>query len=164
MRQFIAECWDGVMSHDFNPLKHIPDLQVRHMMMQVLAFMWSSIFAILIVDSVWAFGISAIAHIMFIGGVVITVATFKVAESNPNAFNFVKGYHSYGRGRGHVIMRDKKHLIKHSEGLEKKAKEKVLFRTQRQPVEAGAHGTLDYTIKKGVNKDKIANDKIIKSK
>jgi len=36
-------------------------------------------------------------------------------------------------------MRDKKHLIKHSEGLEKKAKEKVLFRTQRQPVEAGAH-------------------------
>ena len=61
-------------------------------------------------------------------------------------------------------MRDKIHLIKHSEGLEKKAKEKVLFRTHRQPVEAGAHGTLDYTIKKGVNKNKIADDKIIKSK
>jgi hypothetical protein len=78
------------------------------MMMQILAFMWSSIFAILIVDSVWAFGISAIAHMLFVAGVVITVATFKVVENNPNAFNFVKGYHSYGRGRGHVIMRDKK--------------------------------------------------------
>ena len=61
-------------------------------------------------------------------------------------------------------MRDKKHLIKHSEGLEKKAKEKVLFRTQRQPVEAGAHGTLDYTIKEGVNKNRIADEKILKSK
>ena len=31
-------------------------------------------------------------------------------------------------------------------------------------VEAGAHGTLDYTIKEGVNKNKIADDKILKSK
>ena len=39
-----------------------------------------------------------------------------------------------------------------------------LFRTQRKAVEAGAHGTLDYTIKEGVNKDKIADEKIIKNK
>ena len=31
-------------------------------------------------------------------------------------------------------------------------------------VEAGAHGTLDYTIKEGVNKNKIADEKILKSK
>jgi len=61
-------------------------------------------------------------------------------------------------------MRDKIHLIKHSEQLAETKKEKILFRTQRQPVEAGAHGTLDYTIKKGVNKNKIADDRIIKSK
>jgi hypothetical protein len=61
-------------------------------------------------------------------------------------------------------MRDKIHLIKHSEQLAETKKEKTLFRTQRQPVEAGAHGTLDYTIKKGVNKNKIADDRIIKSK
>ena len=110
MREFIFNSWNGIMDHRVNPLRHIPDLQVRHMMMQILAFMWSSIFAILIVDSVWAFGISAIAHMLFVAGVVITVATFKVVENNPNAFNFVKGYHSYGRGRGHVIMRDKNGL------------------------------------------------------
>ena len=45
-------------------------------------------------------------------------------------------------------MRDKIHLIKHSKKLEESRKEKSLFRTQRQPVEAGAHGTLNYTIKK----------------
>ena len=44
------------------------------------------------------------------------------------------------------------------------AKEKALFRTQRKAVEAGAHGTLDYTIKEGVNKNKIADEKILKSK
>ena len=61
-------------------------------------------------------------------------------------------------------MRDKKHLIKHSEKLAESRKEKALFRTQRKPVEAGAHGTLNYTIKKGINKNKIADEKILKNK
>ena len=61
-------------------------------------------------------------------------------------------------------MRDKIHLIKHSEKLAKERVVKSLFRTQRKPVEAGAHGTLNYTIKKGVNKNRIADDSIIKSK
>jgi|TARA_Y100000310_G_scaffold276643_1_gene293970 hypothetical protein len=63
-----------------------------------------------------------------------------------------------------LTMRDKRHLVKHSESLAESKKEKLLFRTQRQPVEAGAHGTLNYTIKKGVNKNKIADNSIIKSK
>jgi len=61
-------------------------------------------------------------------------------------------------------MRDTKHLEKHSSKLAQEAKEKTLFRTQRKAVEAGAHGTLDYTIKKGINKNKIADEKIIKNK
>ena len=61
-------------------------------------------------------------------------------------------------------MRDTKHLGKHASKLMEKAKEKALFRTQRKAVEAGAHGTLDYTIKKGINKNKIAGEKILKSK
>ena len=59
-------------------------------------------------------------------------------------------------------MRDIKHLAKHSSALAEKEKEKKLFRSQRKAVEAGAHGTLDYTIKEGVNKNKIANQKILK--
>tara|TARA_Y100000590_G_scaffold362412_1_gene419574 strand:- start:59 stop:250 length:192 start_codon:yes stop_codon:yes gene_type:complete len=61
-------------------------------------------------------------------------------------------------------MRDKKHLAEHSSKLVEKAKEKSLFRNQRKAVEAGAHGTLDYIIKKGKNKNKIAGEKILKSK
>ena len=63
-----------------------------------------------------------------------------------------------------VAMRDTKHLGKHANKLAEQAKEKALFRTQRKAVEAGAHGTLDYTIKEGVNKNKIADEKILKSK
>ena len=61
-------------------------------------------------------------------------------------------------------MRDTKHLGKHANKLVQQAKEKALFRNQRKPVEAGAHGTLNYTIKKGINKNKIADEKILKSK
>ena len=63
-----------------------------------------------------------------------------------------------------IAMRDTKHLEKHSNKLAESKKEKALFRNLRKEVEAGANGTLDYTIKEGVNKDKIADDKIIKSK
>ena len=61
-------------------------------------------------------------------------------------------------------MRATKHLEKHSNKLAESNKEKTLFRTQRKAVEAGAHGTLEYTIKEGPNKDKLADDKIIKNK
>tara|TARA_B100001287_G_C22648756_1_gene514105 strand:+ start:1279 stop:1659 length:381 start_codon:yes stop_codon:yes gene_type:complete len=108
MRQFIVDSWNGVMNFEHNPLRHIPDLHVRHMIMQILAFMWSGVFALLIAESITAFTISSIAHIVFILAVVVTVATFKVAENSPGSFNFIKGYHSYGRGRNYVIMRDEK--------------------------------------------------------
>ena len=61
-------------------------------------------------------------------------------------------------------MRDTKHLEKHSNKLAESKKEKALFRTQRKAVEAGAHGTLEYTIKEGPNKNKLADDKILKNK
>jgi len=57
MRQFIYDSWEGVMNHKRNPLRHIPDLQVRHMTMQVLAFIWSAVFALYIADSIFVFGL-----------------------------------------------------------------------------------------------------------
>jgi len=107
MREFIFESWNTIMDHNKNPLRAIPDLQVRHMVMQILAFMWSTVFAIIIVNNIWVFMYSAIGHALFVGAVVVTVATFRVAEKIPNAFKFKNGYHSYGRGRGSIIFRDK---------------------------------------------------------
>ena len=37
-----------------------------------------------------------------------------------------------------------------------------VFKNKIKAVEAGAHGTLEYTIKEGANKDKIADQKILK--
>ena len=61
-------------------------------------------------------------------------------------------------------MRDTKHLEKHSNKLAESKKEKNLFRSQRKAVNAGANGTLEYTIKEGVNKSKIADAQLIKNK
>ena len=107
LREFIVDAWNGVMNYERNPLRHIPDLQVRHMVMQVLAFMWSGVFALLIADSITVFAYSSIAHIAFITAIVVTVATFKVAEKSPTSFNFLNGYHSLGRSRNYTIFRDK---------------------------------------------------------
>ena len=62
------------------------------------------------------------------------------------------------------LMRDTKHLQSNSEKLAQSSKEKVLFRSQRKAVNAGANGTLEYTIKEGVNKAKIADSMLIKNK
>ena len=107
LREFIVDAWNGVMNYERNPLRHIPDLQVRHMVMQVLAFMWSGVFALLIADSIAVFAYSSIAHIAFITAIVVTVATFKVAERSPSSFNFLNGYHSLGRNRSYTMYRDK---------------------------------------------------------
>ena len=51
IREWIVDAWNGVMNYERNPLRHIPDLQVRHMVMQILAFMWSGVFACLLYTS-----------------------------------------------------------------------------------------------------------------
>ena len=61
-------------------------------------------------------------------------------------------------------MREIKHLKSNSEKLANSIKEKNLFRSQRKAVNAGANGTLEYTIKEGVNKAKIADSMLIKNK
>tara|TARA_B100000900_G_scaffold122248_1_gene103174 strand:- start:459 stop:848 length:390 start_codon:yes stop_codon:yes gene_type:complete len=79
MRRFIYESWNSVMNHDVNPLKHIPDLNVRHMVMQILAWMWCVAFSMYF-GSMWVFGFTAIAHLIIIGAIVVTVATFKITQ------------------------------------------------------------------------------------
>ena len=59
-------------------------------------------------------------------------------------------------------MRDTKHLEKFAKEKEQEEKEKKIFKNKIKAVEAGAHGTLEYTIKEGANKNKIADQKILK--
>ena len=64
MRKFIHDAWNGIMNSSVNPLKNIPDQNVRHMIMQVLAFMWSGVFSLYIVNSIFVFGITSKSCIM----------------------------------------------------------------------------------------------------
>ena len=62
------------------------------------------------------------------------------------------------------IMRDTKHLEKFARERAQKEEQKKLFKNKIKSVEAGANGTLEYTIKEGINKGKIADEKILKNK
>ena len=86
MTSLIKNCWDVVMEHQHNPLEHIGDIQVRHMVLQILAWMWCVIFA-MSTGSITVFGFSAVAHSLIIAGVVGTVATFEVARTQPSRFD-----------------------------------------------------------------------------
>ena len=80
MIKFIHDSWEGIMNADMNPLRHIPDLQVRHLAIQLLAWMWCITFS-LYFGSFVVFGYTAVAHFIIILAIVVTVATFKKAET-----------------------------------------------------------------------------------
>ena len=87
----IKQTWALVMDSEKNPLRHIPDINTRHMVMQVLAWMWCIIFSMYI-GSIAAFGISASIHALLIAGIFITLGTFETAKRRPQYFG--------GLGRG----------------------------------------------------------------
>jgi len=92
MRKFVVGCWTSVMDNQLNPLSNIPDVSVRHMIMQILAWMWCIIFS-LYVGSWVVFGVSAVFHLLIIAGICITVATFETAKRT-------KFTHGFGRAPG----------------------------------------------------------------
>ena len=59
-------------------------------------------------------------------------------------------------------MRDTKHLESFARERAEKEKEKTLFKNKIKAVHKGANGTFEYTIKEGVNKGKIADNRILK--
>ena len=90
MRAFIYSSWSVVMDHNLNPLSNIPDLNTRHMIMQVLAWMWCIVFGF-IVGSMWAGLYSMIAHSLLLGAIAITVAIFEMAKREPYGFYSSRG-------------------------------------------------------------------------
>ena len=90
------------MNADVNPLKHIPDTNTRHMVLQVLAWMWCIVFSMYI-GSVFVMGVTMIAHVIFLAAIVVTVATFETAKRKPSFFlrleQKTNGYHTPSRTR-----------------------------------------------------------------
>ena len=82
----VLQTYNLIMDSSINPLKNIKNLQVRHMVMQLLACMWSLIFGMYIVESIYAFGISALVHSLLIVAIIITMAVFDTANRSPESF------------------------------------------------------------------------------
>lgn len=79
LKTFVMPAWEAVMDVNKNPLRRYP-LATAHMLMQVLAWMWSAIFS-LAVGSFLVFGVSALGHALIIAGIVVTVFIFRNAEA-----------------------------------------------------------------------------------
>ena len=87
--------YDIIMNDRINALKDLP-FQVKFMSMQILAWMWSAVFGIYIIESIYAFGISAIAHALFLTMTVLTALYFRQIQKQK-----VDGILTRGRGGEH---------------------------------------------------------------
>ena len=76
MKKQVKDAYDVIMDDKKNALSRLP-FQVKFMSMQVLAWMWSAVFGIYIVESIYAFGISAAAHALLITATVLTAIYFR---------------------------------------------------------------------------------------
>tara|TARA_S200000501_G_scaffold65218_3_gene56304 strand:+ start:3770 stop:4189 length:420 start_codon:yes stop_codon:yes gene_type:complete len=109
----IKDFWNSIMTIEGSALRKL-DPRVAHMVFMILAFMWSGIFSIM-VGSITAFGISAIAHVALISGTAITVMIFNEADKRPDSLNktvksftFKSGYNSGPRARQNMWVNGKK--------------------------------------------------------
>ena len=74
-----------VMDSRHNPLSHIPDTNTRHLVMQVLAWMWCIVFSMWM-GSILVFGVSAAIHAILLAGIFVTVGVFETAKRKPGYF------------------------------------------------------------------------------
>ena len=85
--------WNFIFNHEVSPLRHIPDIAMRHYVLQLLGAMWAVSFS-LAIGSYTFLAASIIGHTILIGAAAITVATYTAATVKPNLF-------TSGSGRRH---------------------------------------------------------------
>ena len=85
VRKFVVFCWDFVFSHEVSPLRHIPDVAMRHYVLQALGLMWAVAFVVA-TGSYTLMAVSIIGHAVLIGAAAITLATWTAATAKPEIF------------------------------------------------------------------------------
>ena len=85
MTNAIVFMWNFIFDHEKSPLRHIPDFNVRHMVFQLLGWMWAISFS-LALGSYTVLAISLVGHVVLIGAAAITVATYTAAALQPQMF------------------------------------------------------------------------------
>ena len=85
IRRFVVYCWNFVFDHEVSPLRHIPDVAIRHYVLQALGLMWAVAFAVA-AGSYTFLAVSLIGHTVLIAAAAITVATWTAATKKPDLF------------------------------------------------------------------------------
>lgn len=85
VRKFVVFGWNFVFNHEVSPLRHIPNVAIRHYVLQALGLMWAISFA-LATGSYTFMAVSVIGHTVLIAAAAITVATWTAATVRPELF------------------------------------------------------------------------------
>ena len=81
----MIQLYHSIMDSRRNPLSHIPDTNTRHLVMQLLAWMWCIVFSMWM-GSIFVFGVSAAIHAILLAGIFVTVGVFETAKRKPLYF------------------------------------------------------------------------------
>ena len=85
IQRSVVSCWEFVFNHEVSPLRHIPDVALRHYVLQALGLMWAVAFAAA-AGSYTFMAISVVGHTVLIAAAAITVATWTAATVKPELF------------------------------------------------------------------------------
>jgi hypothetical protein len=85
LKKLVVFGWNFVFNHEVSPLRHIPDVAIRHYVLQALGFMWAISFAVA-AGSYTFLAVSVIGHTVLIAAAAITVATWTAATAKPELF------------------------------------------------------------------------------
>jgi hypothetical protein len=90
MKNVILTSWNFIFDYNKSPLRNIPEGNIRHMVYQILGWMWALSFGLAI--SSYTFLVMSLAgHIVLIGAVAMTVAVYTTATVKPETFRVVLG-------------------------------------------------------------------------
>jgi len=92
---FVVYCWNYLFNHEVSPVRNIPDVAIRHYILQALGLMWATSFA-LAIGSYTFLAWSLLGHTVLIAASAITVATLTSAARKPQLFMRTSGRRSDG--------------------------------------------------------------------
>lgn len=85
IKTLVVNSWNFIFDHNVSPLRHIPDVGVRHYVLQALGLMWAISFSVAI-GSYTFLAASILGHAVLIAAAAVTAATFTVAAKRPKLF------------------------------------------------------------------------------
>ena len=85
IRSLVVHGWNFVFNHEVSPLRHIPDVAIRHYVLQALGLMWAIATAVA-AGSYTFLAVSVIGHTVLIAAAAITVTTWTAATAKPDLF------------------------------------------------------------------------------